>query len=474
MTRIVILGVDGLDWRFVEANLDKLPTLHRLSQKATLRPLESTFPPDSIPAWTTIFTGLLPAEHGIIQSIDYLGETPAEAVMDAPSVFRGRTFWDRASAAGRSVCVVNAFMAYPAWPVNGVMISGPVFVDSAEPSIFPVSEVTGLGTLPQLGGMVDFPTERTMSPFVDATLRTTREQAEFGLALLSERRPDLFFLNILTIDRLQHFAWRFHDVGDPTYPGPNPYQFAVLDGYRIVDEIVAAYVAAADDATVVVLSDHGHGQRCTRMLFVDELLRRKGIVATGTAYARARTMVLEKTKRFALHAAARCALEEPLYALARRVPGRKKLKTSSYAVAHLSAARPSRLFGRNASGGVEVASMGDADARDALVTSIIRELQDVRDNGGRVVRWARRREEVVQGKHAGRFPAVLFELEDGYGVDFGVYGPLFAADPMHRRISGGHKPQGIFVASRPPEQLPSLPFSIDEFHDFVLRTLEAE
>ena len=33
----------------------------------------------------------------------------------------------------------------------------------------------------------------------------TREQCDFGLRMLDLTSPDLFFLNVLTLDRLQHF-----------------------------------------------------------------------------------------------------------------------------------------------------------------------------------------------------------------------------------------------------------------------------
>lgn len=470
---MIVLGIDGLDWEFVDQNLAQLPTLSRLSAEATVRPLESIFPPDSIPAWTTIFTGTGPAEHGLVESIDYLGSKPAEALEGAAGFLRGRTFWDKASDAGRTVCVINAFMAYPVWPVNGMMVSGPVFVESDVPSIYPDGALDNVGPLPQLGGIVDFPTERTMSAFIEATLRTTEEQAAFGLSVLRKRRPDLFFLNILTIDRLQHFAWRFCDRNDPTYPGENEHSESVLNGYKAVDDVIARYVEeAGEDAVVLVASDHGHGRRCTRMLFVDELLRRSGIVSTGNAWERARSLVLERSKRFLLAAAARMAVEGPAYALARRVPGRKKLKTSSYAVSGDSPARPSRTFGRNSSGGVELSKGLSATEKSQLADRIITVLEELRDDGEVVVAWAKRREEVLQGPHLGRFPDVLFQLENGYGVDFGIFGPLFGADPMHRRISGGHKTTGVFVASRRAETLPGMPTSIGGLYRTILDLLE--
>jgi hypothetical protein len=63
---------------------------------------------------------------------------------------------------------------------------------------------------------------------------------------------------------------------------------------------------------------------------------------------------------------------------------------------------------------------------------------------------------------------VLFKLKGDYGVDFGLYGGLFAPDFNHRRISGGHRPTGVFGSSVRVDP----PASIEQFHDFVVGRLD--
>ena len=53
-----------------EKNLDKFHFFKNLYDNKKLCPLESVVPADSIPSWTTIYTGLNPAEHGVLESID--------------------------------------------------------------------------------------------------------------------------------------------------------------------------------------------------------------------------------------------------------------------------------------------------------------------------------------------------------------------------------------------------------------------
>ncbi len=457
---LIVLGIDGLDWCYVDAHRDEMPTL---ASWPVLAPLASIFPPDSIPAWTTIFTGVPPGEHGMLDSIDYLDKRPAQAAETAGEALPNRTFWDEAGRRGKRVCVVNPFLAYPAWEVNGMMVAGPVFV-SGEVSATGI-EPGQLGKTPELGGIVSFPTPKTMGPFVEETLQATNEQANFGMKLLDESQADLFFLNILTVDRMQHFAWRFADTEDPTYPGPNPHSEAVLRTYRLVDSIVARY---AEKGRVVVISDHGHGRRCTRMIFVDEVLRRAGLVAESASGPRllSPAYLLERAKRIALGLTYRFALEVPAYKLARKLPSRKALKQSTFSSdAGSSPARLSRLFGRNQFGGIQLRE--DTPQMRARVRVVLESIIDPATGTG-VLEWVKDREEIVAGASIDRYPPVLFKFIESYGVDFGLYGSIFAPDVNHRRISGGHKDLGVIACSF---DLESPPGSIEGVYDAVLGLL---
>jgi predicted AlkP superfamily phosphohydrolase/phosphomutase len=457
---LIILGVDGLDWEYVDAHRDELPTLAGWPQ---LEPLRSVFPPDSIAAWTTIFTGVGPGDHGFLDSIDYLSRRPASAAEAAGRTLAQTTFWDKAGERGETVCVINPFLAHPAWDVNGLMISGPVFV-SGEVSVTG-RDLEELEPVPSLGGIVDFPTAETMGRFIDDTLAATQEQADFGLRMLELTRPDLFFLNVLTLDRLQHFVWRFADPGDPTYPGPNPHGKGLLESYRMVDRIAAAY---AERGRVLIISDHGHGMRPTRMVFIDEALRRAGLLSEARKGPKvlSRSYWLERAKRRGLEFAYRWSLEEQAYRLGRRLPGRKAIKESSFSSdANSSPARLSRTFGRNRHSGIEL-GRDTPDVRQAVL-DVLSSLRDPRTGEG-VVDWASAREEVVQGRSADRYPEILFRLRDGYGVDYGIYGDLFGPDANHRRISGGHREHGVLATSF---AAPEAPDSIEGIHDFVLSVL---
>ncbi len=456
MRRLVIIGIDGMDADFVDAHLGELPVLRALRPRGYGGPLRSVFPTDSIPSWITIFTGIPPVEHGILDAIDYYKKDHKDFAIDT-SVFRGRTFWDVASAAGRRVGIVNPFMAFPPWPVNGVMASGPVFVKDQSERVEP-PELAAQLPLPSMGGIVDFPTKANLGLFGRTTLDYTLAQHRFSLTLLRDHGPwDLFFTTYLTLDRIEHFFWRYHDEQDPTYPGRTVHQPVILEFYRLFDRIVGETIeAAGPGADVMVLSDHGHGRRCTKVVNVNEVLRRAGWLKTR---ARGRNplhprRLLQKAKRAAMSALDRLDMADVTYRIAKLVPRARELKKSSFLVEDgATAVYTPHFAGTSACGGVAVDRArveAQGQVYDAVCDAVIAALRDVRDprTGAPVFRWIRRREEALgPGACLERYPDLLFLLESEYGTGWDLFGDVVATNTTHRKISGGHKLDGVLYTS---------------------------
>ena len=67
--RMVILGVDGMDPKFLERHWEDLPNLKRLAEQGDFKPLATTIPPQSPVAWSTVATGRDPGGHGIFDFV---------------------------------------------------------------------------------------------------------------------------------------------------------------------------------------------------------------------------------------------------------------------------------------------------------------------------------------------------------------------------------------------------------------------
>ena len=123
--QVVVVGIDGAPWPFVDRLIDegRLPNLERMKQEGAYGTLRSTPCYVSPPAWQSMFCGYTPEKTGIYTFGKWNREAEifeAVTASDAqvPSV------WDVASQAGMKVAVTNVPLTFPVRPVNGIMVSG--------------------------------------------------------------------------------------------------------------------------------------------------------------------------------------------------------------------------------------------------------------------------------------------------------------------------------------------------------------
>lgn len=468
--------MDGLDPSLLEKWWSDLPNFRRLRDEGAFTRIASVYPPDSVPAWATIYTGVTPDYHGILDSVDYLDSKQTAFKCDTGGL-RGNTFWDAAGDQGKRVCVINPFMAYPVWPVNGVMVNGPVFV-SGDLQAYPES-ILAEYDVPELGGIVDQPTRKTLSAFAERAGTLTLDHLRFSKELYAREPWDLFFINFLTLDRVQHSFWRYCDPDDPTYPGANPHSEVIRDFYKLHDRIIGEYLDLIDgDTVLMVFSDHGHGMRCTKALFVNEFLRQQGLLKSKASRSKLDPKyLLERAKVSVLRTLDKYELQDLTFKIGKLIPGAKALKKSTFVIDKAgSSAGVARFAGMNPYGGIELPRAGFADdqAYDAAIEKLIADLKALKDpkTGKGIVTWAMRREEMFRGPHAEIYPEVIFQLDFEYGVSRSLFGPLVDINPTHKKVSGGHMPQAaLLMNGRLPEGLEA---SIVSLAPTILRLLGVE
>jgi predicted AlkP superfamily phosphohydrolase/phosphomutase len=477
MAKVVIIGIDGLDPFLIEKWSDYLPNFQSLVKynPNTDIKLESTTPPDSICAWTSIYTGENPAEHGLIESIDYLSSKKDEESIDRAAHFRGRTFWDMASKMGKRVCIINPFIAYPAWEVNGIMVSGPVF-EGGDTSTYPENLIDNYN-IPPLGGIVDFPDEKELGEFLVKTTVLTQQLSDVSLQIYKDQKPDLFFLTFLTMDRVQHFLWRFTDEEDIYYPGDNPLKDSIKKFYQVFDEIIGNFKnSLLKDTVLIVMSDHGHGRRCTKSLNLNEFLRKKGYLKTSDRGTKALLKkTIEKTKVFTLSTMSRYGLQDWIYKVARFIPNRKALKKSTYLInKEGSAVTLANLCGANPFGGIDV-NVESKEEYERLREEIINELMGINTMlGEEIVKWAAKREQIYEGNNKDNLPDVLFELNEDYGVGMDLYTPYVTQNYTHKKVSGGHRKEGVLLVFSDNDRVKDIPrpLTVMEVKKYILDILD--
>ena len=444
-TKTIMIILDGFDYDFIQNNIDKLEFFKQLNDKNMLCPLDSVVPADSIPSWTTIYTGLNPAQHGVLESIDYLDFK--NKVKGDYSVIQGHSFWDVLGKQNKKVFVFNPFMAYPAWNVNGLMICGPVFEGGDISTNCP--EKVDFDSMPSIGGMVDHPTDKQMESFYEDTMVLSQKQFDAFHKYFNSDKFDFAFLGITTPDRMQHFLWRYNDPDDRTHPKGGRLSDSILNMYRLMEKNVKKIMDDyGDEYNIVVISDHGHGRRCEKTFYINQWLISQGIIKDKSRKKR----MIEYAKNSAFKFLATFHIVESGTKFFKKFKFAHKVKNADYVFSDKKQKVYAPKFdGCNPFGGIMVTRSeftGDEEY-EAMRQKIIDGLRTVKDGDKPIMMWVKRREEIYEGEKVENYPDIVYRMDPEYGVDRGLFGKrLFGINAMHEVLSGGHKFTGVIMGNR--------------------------
>ena len=278
-SKALVIGLDcaAPQWVF-DRWLDELPTIRSLTERGTFGILRSCEPPITVPAWSVMTSSRSPGALGFYgfrnrrdHSYDAMTFADSRAVR-VPRV------WDLLSQAGRPVVVLGVPQTYPVSEVNGVMVSCFLTPDTERSQFTFPPELK-----PEIEGLVGryiVDVENFRSEEKGRLLEQIEEMTDkrFRVAehLLETRPWDLFFMVEMGTDRIHHAFWRFFDHEHRLYEPGNPYEQAVLDYYKALDEKMGRLLRFADeDTAVLVVSDHG-AKRMDGGICINEWLRREG------------------------------------------------------------------------------------------------------------------------------------------------------------------------------------------------------
>jgi predicted AlkP superfamily phosphohydrolase/phosphomutase len=278
-TRVLVIGLDGLTFDVINPLLDagRLPNLARLRAEGAAAPLHSTYPDTSAPAWTSCRTGVNPGKHGLFsfwRVVDYEWVFMSSADLRVPAVEH------ILSRQGRRVCTVNVPITYPPQPVNGVVVSGLPMPGPDSNFTYPTGLhaelLARVGDCPVDGfGSVDDATPIGLLHQLHERHRRRRDVVRY---LLAGEHWDYFMAVFTVSDKIQHAFWRARErllQGD-TNDLVRRFGPAIDQCYELLDETVGVLLAeAGDEATVLVVSDHGFGP-CQTEVYPNVWLRDQG------------------------------------------------------------------------------------------------------------------------------------------------------------------------------------------------------
>jgi predicted AlkP superfamily phosphohydrolase/phosphomutase len=292
MKRIVIIGLDGMPYRLIKdlSENGTMPHTRALIEEGVFRQMASSIPEISSVAWSSIITGVNPAEHGVFGFIDFAPGT-YRLIFPNFSNLKAPAFWKR-DPSRRSV-IINVPTTYPAKELNGVLIAGFVAMD-LERATYPASLV------PQLTSMaykVDVDYRRageSISYFLTDLDRTLQARIAAYRYLWEAEDWDTFMLVFTGVDRLAHYLW--HAYEDPSHE----HHAAFLDHLHRIDQVIGEIAQELGDGdSLIMLSDHGF-ELLDKEVYVNFLLQQEGFLKFEQGTSANFRNIGEDTKAFAL------------------------------------------------------------------------------------------------------------------------------------------------------------------------------
>jgi predicted AlkP superfamily pyrophosphatase or phosphodiesterase len=304
---VVVIGIDGATWNVAGPLLrdGQMPNLAGLVARGSWSRLASIEPSLSPAIWTSIATGYPPEHHGIEGFVAQVPQT-GQTTLVSSTQRRVPAVWNIASAAGRTVGVVNWWATFPAEPVNGFVVSDranlrrrfgyrgalglsdPGLRHIGDGETHPASLLVRI--LEQLGANAEVPAgarhrvvgtlpaeaQRELDQY--ATLVRDRRLSVLKFMLLQDHAsltaarialsegptPDLLLVYLSGLDAAEHQYWAYFEPEKFRHPPPQDevaaFREVVPGYYRYVDDLLGQLLEEVPaDAIVVVVSDHGHG-----------------------------------------------------------------------------------------------------------------------------------------------------------------------------------------------------------------------
>lgn len=461
MHRVLMVGLDGATFSVLRplADAGRLPHLAEMLESSASGTLNSTVPPITPTAWTTIFTGKNPGRHGLFdfQAID--PETYERRTVQAGGHLE-KPLWQILSEAGIKSSVIDVPFTWPPRPFDGIMLTG--YGTPRLPGTVLTHPANLAEQLPaELRSFVRVALPEQAFDRSDAFIEewsVIMDERERLLEAFAKKKDWRFFFTVFSItDNLAHLLWTYYEPTHPNYKHPDAekYRDVFFKAYERCDRMLGRLREwAGPDCVTLAISDHGFGSVRPRQ-FIFQLLADGGFILPrqGSSFGRL-TGALQRTALRAYNA--HPVLRE--FVKGMRPGSRERLKGAlkrgglvadgEEIDVEKSSIIPS-TFGLqlwvNSRDRFPNAPVSE-DQKPKVLERLVERLNASRDpvTGRAVFKKVYRGGDVYSGPAEQRAPDLILEYED-------VYGQHKAEEPseMNPGLEGGHTSEGILLASGP-------------------------
>ena len=421
MKRVFVFGIDGAMPELVFGDwLDELPNIKKLIREGGYARLNSSIPPLSVTAWTSIITGKSSADTGIFEYIYRKNHSYEDYGIITSNELKEKTVWEIISDENKKSVVCYIPLTWPIKKFNGWIISDSLFgaVKDTSKCVYPLelkNEIESfLGGIPPL----DMPNFRdlTKEQIIEGTQDLESKRAEIMKYLIKSKDWDYFFAISGMSDRMNHTFWKYVDKGHRKYDPNSKFRNTLKDYYKFVDGKLGEILELLDkDTTIIVLSDHGITRMHTRVNLTDWLIKE--------GYMVLKNPVKEK-----------CEFKFNLVDWS---------KTSVFAIGAYEGQIFINLKGREPAGIVEEKDYNN------LIKELSEKLKGIRGDNGKILDTKIfNKEEHLKGKYENIAPDIIVYFDNlEYGCNTTLVGneTLWSPNTAKGSDDAAHSRQGIFI-----------------------------
>lgn len=454
--KLIVLGIDGMDLDVVKRYKEYLPNINKMLAENGEPRLRSVFPADTTPAWSTIYTGKDPSEHGIINFVNVGAKENAYNPLNFDdSALRGQTFWDKLCDAGYSCAVLLPMNIKVGYDINGLMITRPF---DGKMFVYPKEkEALYKPRLDILGTEGKFTSESSLPGLREEFFAKVNEEMRLTRLALENEDVDMLFSYFSTTDGIQHDFWRHCDPNHPEYPGPNEFENTIRDMYVTMDNFIGEVAEKYPDVKLLVISDHGHGARPVYTARINELLRRGGYLAPKAKESSGSNPGLKKKikkriRNICVGFVKRIGLPKWAMKTLKKFPVWKSLFASSsdFDWANTKAYLSDLSALKNYSyGGIRFND--SVTDKDALADEIVEYLKAVKIEGEdkNLFDWIVRTNTHYHGEYLDRYPEIIYQMDERFGGEWELGKNVFEKTGfMYMFSPGGHRWRTAVIATK--------------------------
>ena len=416
----------------------------RLRSEGVYAGLESTYPPNTVPAWPSFATGVNPDKHGIF---DWLRPTGSFGNLKpvTSQTLEVKTFYELLDGHGKKTILVNLPVSWPPLTKNPTLTS---LLTHSDDLVYPPELADEFPVMKDYRILPD-KSPKHEEEYVSDIRALEKTRFECALALL-EREWDCFFLMFSGTDWLCHNAFHRLVKNDRTE--------VMMELFRDIDSYIGELLEKIDgNLNVLVMSDHGFCVR-ERLFNINVWLEKEGYLATTTADA----LSMARSPFAGKHDKAekrRIFAGERRLKWYQRIPVLSRLQARARALLRKKRKRqkeidPGKTAACSTTNGLLGIYLNTSDKfTDGTVApenyekvrdEIIGKLQSQKDpeTGGKIFTNVWKKEEIRTGEFLQYAPDICLEMEPGYGLPV----TLIDTEVFRKNVTSGHDKIGVFLA----------------------------